>query len=350
MRKEKLLENIRIYSHSKALFGAIFLIFVVGVFMYVIFRSNTYLISVDGYDKAIITVRDDMEGVMELGGVHVEDDDVVEFTEPDEDSGTLVVTRAFYVNVTADKTTETISVTEGTVRDALEICDIKLGEHDEVTPSLETHLTGDMDIKVTRVTFKTREVEESIPYSTKEYKSMEYLKKTRVVTQQGEKGVRTTTYRDKYVDGERVESKVISVETTKKPVDELVAVGTSTTQLIEKHRQLAELQAGEKTPPTEYQSVMVMQGTAYTYSSISKYNVTAMGMPVREGAVAVDPSVIPYGTILYVESVDGKYNYGYCIAEDTGGGIKGNRIDLFYESSSTVGSFGRRDVRVYIVG
>jgi len=71
---------------------------------------------------------------------------------------------------------------------------------------------------------------------------------------------------------------------------------------------------------------------------------------VREGAVAVDPRVIPYGTILYVESVDGRFNYGYCIAEDTGGGIKGNRIDLFYESSSTVGSFGRRDVRVYIVG
>ena len=350
MRKEKLLENIRIYSHSKALFGAIFLIFVVGVFMYVIFRSNMFLISVDGNDKAIITVRDDLEGVMKIGGVRVEEDDVVEFTEPTDTAGTLVVKRAFYVNVTADNLTETISVIGGTVRDAIETCGVELGEYDEVSPSLETHLAGDMNIKVIRVTYKLREVEESIPYSTKEYKSIEYLKKTRTVTQKGENGVRTTTYRDKYVDGERVESTIVSVETTKKPVNELVAVGTSTTQLLEKHRQLAQLRAGSKTPPTEYQSVMVMQGTAYTYSSIEKYNVTAMGMPVREGAVAVDPRVIPYGTILYVESVDGRFNYGYCIAEDTGGGIKGNRIDLFYESSSTVGSFGRRDVRVYIVG
>lgn len=350
MRKEKLLENIRIYSHSKVLFGAIFMLFAVGVFMYVIFRSNTYLISVDGNDKAIITVRDDVEGVMELGGVHVADDDVIEFTEPDDEAGSLVVKRSFDVSLTADGVTETISVVGGTVRDAMETCGITLGDHDEISPSPETQLTEDLKIKVTRVTYKTREVEESIPYSTKEYKSAEYLKKTRTVTQAGENGVRKKTYRDKYVDGERVESEVISVETTKKPVDELVAVGTSTSQLLEKHRLLAQLQAGEKTPPTEYQSVVVMEGTAYTYSSVEKYNVTAMGMPVREGAVAVDPRVIPYGTILYVESVDGKFNYGYCIAEDTGGGIKGNRIDLFYESSSTVGNFGRRDVRVYIIG
>ena len=350
MRKEKLLENIRIYSHSKALFGAIFLIFVVGVFMYVILGSNLFLVSVDGNDRAVITVRKDMQGVIDICGVELGEDDVVEFTEPSETAGTLTVRRAFYVSVTADNFTETISVIDGTVRDALETCEITLGEFDEVTPSRDTLLAGNMNIKVTRVTYETREVEESIPYSTKEYYSIEYLKKTRTVTRPGEKGVRTTTYRDKYVDGERVDSAIVSVKTTKKPVDELVAVGTSTQQLLSKHRQLAQLQAGEKTPPTEYQKVMVMQGTAYTYSSIEKYNVTALGMPVREGAVAVDPKVIPYGTILYVESVDGRFNYGYCIAEDTGGGIKGNRIDLFYESNATVGRFGRRDVRVYIVG
>ena len=350
MRKEKLLETIRAYSHSKTLFGAIFLIFVVGVFMYVILGSNMFLISVDGNDKTIVTVRRDMQAVIDICGIKINEGDSVEFVEPSDTAGSLTVRRAFYVNVTADNYTETITVLDGTVRDALATCEVELGEYDEVKPSLETYLAGDMDIRVIRVSYETRKVEESIPYATKEYKSMEYLKKTRTVTQKGEKGIRTTTYRDKYVDGELVESTIVSVETTKKPVEERVAVGTSTAQLIEKHRQLAKLQAGEKTPPAEYEKVMVMQGTAYTYSSIEKYNVTALGMPVREGAVAVDPKVIPYGTILYVESVDGRFNYGYCIAEDTGGGIKGNRIDLFYDSSSTVGRFGRRDVRVYIIG
>ena len=71
MRKEKLLENIRIYSHSKALFGAIFLIFVVGVFMYVILGSNMFLVSVDGNDRAIITVRRDRQGVIDICGVEL---------------------------------------------------------------------------------------------------------------------------------------------------------------------------------------------------------------------------------------------------------------------------------------
>ena len=51
--------------------------------------------------------------------------------------------------------------------------------------------------------------------------------------------------------------------------------------------------------------------------------VTRTGVTVRHGAVAVDPEVIPLGTLLYVEG------YGYAVAVDTGGAVKGNMIDLF---------------------
>ncbi len=55
---------------------------------------------------------------------------------------------------------------------------------------------------------------------------------------------------------------------------------------------------------------------------------TAMGTRARVGAVAVDPRVIKLGSRLYVESMDGWPSYGYATAEDTGGAIKGKRIDL----------------------
>lgn len=347
MRNEKLRENIRIYLHSKMLFGAIFLIFVVGVFMYVILGSNMFLVSVDGHDKAVVTVRRDMQGIIDLCGIKLEPDDIVDFTQPGETAGTLAVHRAFYVNVTADNYTETISVIGGTVRDAVDTCGIILGEYDEVTPSLDTYLAGDMDIRVYHVSYELREVKESIPFTTREYKSAEYIKKTRHVTQKGENGVRMTTYRDKYIDGKRVDSTIVSVSTVKKPVEERVAVGTSTAALVGKHVELAQLRK-TKTRPEEYSACYTMTGTAYTYSSNSRYNTTACGTPVAEGVVAVDPDVIPYGTLLYVESADGKYVYGYCIAEDTG--VSGNHIDLFYESSATVWRFGRRKVKVYVVG
>jgi len=350
MKKEKLLENIRIYASNRMLYGAVFLLIVVGVFMYVILGSNMFLVTVDGNNRAVVSVRNDMQGIIDLTGVTLAEDDVVEFTAANSTSaGELTVRRAFYVTVTADSVSETISVIEGTVRDALETCGIVMGEYDEVSPSLDSHLSGEMKIKVSRVTYETRLAEESIPYTTREYKSINHIKKTRTVTQKGEKGVKTTTYRDKYVDGVLDSSKVMSVKTTKKPVEELIAVGTSTQKLIEKYKVLEQLKANGG-PPTEYSEVYTMEGTAYTYSSVDKYNTTAVGTPVREGAVAVDPRVIPYGTILYVESVDGKYVYGYCVAEDTGGGIKGQRIDLFYESAAVMNKFGRRQVRVYVVG
>ena len=87
--------------------------------------------------------------------------------------------------------------------------------------------------------------------------------------------------------------------------------------------------------------------TATAYSAFKKgggYGTTASGRQARYGVVAVDPKVIPLGTNLYVEG------YGYAVAADTGGAIKGNKIDLCFEkSNSELMKFGRQTVTVYIL-
>ncbi len=88
-----------------------------------------------------------------------------------------------------------------------------------------------------------------------------------------------------------------------------------------------------------------MVATAY-YSGGSPLcgnGITAIGLRVRKGIVAVDPSVIPLGTRLYIPG------YGEALAADTGGAIKGNRIDLAFESLNECYRFGRRRIRVYLV-
>ncbi|MDU5377137.1 3D domain-containing protein, partial [Peptoniphilus lacydonensis] len=92
--------------------------------------------------------------------------------------------------------------------------------------------------------------------------------------------------------------------------------------------------------------VIVMQATAYDPTAGS---TTATGTRARVGSVAVDPKVIPLGSKLYIESMDGFQSYGYATAEDTGGAIKGNRIDLFYGSNREANNFGRRNVKVYVL-
>ncbi|MBM3708136.1 MAG: hypothetical protein FJW69_07340 [Actinobacteria bacterium] len=66
--------------------------------------------------------------------------------------------------------------------------------------------------------------------------------------------------------------------------------------------------------------------------------VTATGKEVGEGIIAVDPDVIPYGTVLEIKDM------GYFIAEDCGGKIKGNRIDIYFNSVEEAKNFGKKGV------
>ena len=65
--------------------------------------------------------------------------------------------------------------------------------------------------------------------------------------------------------------------------------------------------------------------------------------------MAVDPSGIPRGTKMSIVSADGEYVYGYCVAEDTGGAIQGNIVDLYFNTFQECWEFGRRDVLIYIL-
>lgn len=86
---------------------------------------------------------------------------------------------------------------------------------------------------------------------------------------------------------------------------------------------------------------MWMESTAYSPYEGGPY--TATGEYVRRGIAAVDPNTIPLGTKLYVEG------YGHAVAADVGGAIKGNRIDLAFDSYQEAMNWGRRDVLVQVI-
>lgn len=88
--------------------------------------------------------------------------------------------------------------------------------------------------------------------------------------------------------------------------------------------------------------------TAYSAKSGAK---TASGRYAILGHVAVNPTVIPYGTRLYIENADGNYAYGYAIAADTGTALLDGRVDvdLFFESNDDCKRFGKQTVNIYIL-
>jgi 3D (Asp-Asp-Asp) domain-containing protein len=91
-----------------------------------------------------------------------------------------------------------------------------------------------------------------------------------------------------------------------------------------------------------------MEATAYDPGPVNYtrgyVGRTSIGERARFGIVAVDPDVVPYRSMLYVEG------YGVGLAADTGGDIKGRRVDLCFDSTAEALQYGRRKTTAYILG
>ncbi len=107
------------------------------------------------------------------------------------------------------------------------------------------------------------------------------------------------------------------------------------------------LSGGEEPPampvaPTHGQIVTV-EATAYSAQDPGNSAYTASGTLVRHGVIAVDPSFIPIGTHVYIP------NYGEAVAEDIGWGVKGNTIDVAFDTHEEALAFGRQYIDIYIL-
>ena len=173
------------------------------------------------------------------------------------------------------------------------------------------------------------------------------------VLQEGRDGERREVYEVIYQDGEETARQLIDVvDTPAEPTiiekgtranfanngDEVSAINTnadgSGTITLDNGQTLT------------FSSSRTMKGTAYTTGG-KVGTRTASGTQVRVGVVAVDRSVMPLGTKVYVVSNDGSYVYGFAVAEDTG--VRGNIIDLYMDTYNECIQFGVRDCTVYIL-
>lgn len=140
--------------------------------------------------------------------------------------------------------------------------------------------------------------------------------------------------------GEMTKSAVMLLQQVKElPVD-----GIAGTEVIELLNEISsrDLSSRRLAAPERYLKVMEVKSTAYAPAS-ALGNITYSGTRVRRGVVAVDPRVIPLGTRMYVEG------YGYAIAEDIGGAIKGNKLDVAFLTLGECYQWGVRNVKVYIL-
>lgn len=264
----------------------------------------------------------------------------------------IVVTHPKYVTVTVDKTLTTVQVQEGdTVQDIIDRLNIKLGENDLVSQSLDAEPDASQPITINRVQLSYFDKVKTKPFETVRKADPHSYLGTEYVKREGVPYKKVDTYEKKIIDGgEPIITKVKTKITKAK--SEIICYGTkvdspSPSGLSASHNVITNRDE-------EKHTITLSDGSTYSYSSISDSfaataycggGTTSTGRAAQIGVVAVDPSVIPYGTRMYITS--GSIVYGVCVAGDTG--VHGHLIDLYFNTESHCRSFGRRGITVYFL-
>ena len=173
---------------------------------------------------------------------------------------------------------------------------------------------------------------------------------------EGKDGESEFTYRDKYVNGKLDSTKKVHERVIEKVVDKKIFKGRvpkvgkiklkAGLKPISELTPPSKLKLGPDGLPTSYKKIV--DGTAKAYYGGWG---TASGRKPMPGHIAVDPKQFPYGTELYIVSLDGKQVYGYCIAADTGAfvGMEACTVDLYMNTRAECCAWGHRGVRIYVL-
>lgn len=307
--------------------------------------ETSVFITDNGVTREIKTNESDVYEILRSENYTLGAEDRVSYTKDDNNEGHITIHRAFDVTVKADGERHTVTTLSGKVSDILEKAGVTLGLADTVSHALDTEVSADMEIIVTRVRYANRDQEEELPFEIEYVDDPNIVLGKEQVLVEGKNGVLTLTFKDTYVDGKLSSSEKISEKVTAEPVNCVIKRGTAlATPYNTNTPDHVTLVNGL---PENYTRIVSGKSTAYSARPGAR---TASGRYAVVGTVAVNPNVIPYGSELYIVSHDGLV-YGYAIAADTGSAMMEGIavVDLFMASYQDCCRWGAHYVDIYVL-
>ena len=305
-------------------------------------QARQIKISVDGETQTLTTTEDLVSEILAKANVAVTEHDAITPAADAEvgPDNNIAIEKAFEITLLDGGEEKNVRSTSTTVADFLKQQNIQLSEFDRVEQKMDELIVPHSEIQVVRVEKVTDVVEEETNFAVETKKEDSLLKGKEKVVQDGVNGTVSRTYEVVKENGKEVSRSMMSEKIIKEPTKKVVAVGTKVvTASVSRGTNSAAAPSGGKE--------FYVTATAYTAHCNGCTGVTATGINLKSNpnlkVIAVDPSVIPLGSKVWVEG------YGHAIAGDTGGAIKGNKIDLFVASKSQAYDFGRKKVRVKVL-
>ena len=286
------------------------------------------------------------------------------------------ITRAMPVWVEADGEKKNIHVAEGTVQDVLNKAEVTVREKDQVNHPLTDPVKPYDRIKVTRMDEDILIEKEAIPYQVHTRENSQMDEGVSKVVQEGKQGERQRKIQITYRDGVEVSRNAAGEEVTVSPVDHIVEKGTKKKQVPNSREDSTRPSAasrGDSIRPSaasggnSTRSAAASKGDAARYSAVRKMvataytaggdgiGITASGRTARPHHTIAAPPDIPIGTKVYIPELvkfcaqRGITIDGIFTVEDRGGGIKGDKIDVYMEDIGMSRIWGRRSVSVYFI-
>lgn len=283
-----------------------------------------------GGSVRILTAATDLSTVLKQADTPpLGENDRAVWTQTD-DGEQLDILRAYTVPVTADGATQDVVTTGATTAELLAQAGLTWTEDDLLTPAADEAVPEGGSVTLQRVSYVDYSQNVVVPTEIEEVPtSLFYKKQSKTVTmQEGSDGLDTVYYRETWIDGTLAATDEIGRETQIGMVPTLQKV------------------YGEKVPVSQFVGPEIVDGApvegvaeVYTNQRSTGYSASATakgasGRRLTYGTVAINPNIIPYGSLMYITSADGKFVYGYAYAADTGTALmQGSAfIDLYYET------------------
>ncbi|MFE4132209.1 ubiquitin-like domain-containing protein [Peribacillus sp. YIM B13482] len=295
----------------------------------------------DGKAEKVWSTADTVDELLKEQDLSVKEQDKITPSKNTKLNANMEVSidKAFSLKLVVAGDEKKVWSTSTTVADFLKQQGVKLNDLDRVEPELAEKVEAENTVNVIRIEKVTDVVEEPVDFAVITKKDDSLSKGKEKIVKEGKDGLISKEYEVIKEDGKEVKRELLSEKVVSKKQDKVVTVGTKTT--------VAQASRGVTNVSSTSGKEIYVSSTAYTASCKGCSGVTSTGVDLKSspGAkiIAVDPSVIPMGSKVYVEG------YGYAVAADKGGAIKGNRIDVFFSSKNDAYRWGAKKVKIRVL-